>query len=109
MGSLFMDLKTKKMTEQLKIEISKKFDKLDRDLEAEHPSYAHGYKSALFDAMEVINKLPIQIVSKRYYWLKADGTISNMWDEKTHKETINDDMMQIAEKKGWSLIQINVC
>ena len=39
------------MTEQLKIEISKKFDKLDRDLETEHPSYAHGYKSALFDAM----------------------------------------------------------
>jgi hypothetical protein len=58
---------------------------------------------------ELVNILPIQIVSKRYYWLKADGTISNMWDEKTHKETIDDEMMEIAKQKGWSLIQINVC
>jgi len=52
------------MTEQLKIEISKKFDKLDRDLETEHPSYAHGYKSALFDAMEVVNKLRKHLVKE---------------------------------------------
>ena len=58
---------------------------------------------------ELVNILPIQIVSKRYYWLKADGTISNMWNEKTHKETIDDEMMEIAKQKGWSLIQINVC
>ena len=50
------------MTEQEKTQISRMFDKLDRDLETEHPHYTLGYKSALFDAMEVINKLPIQIV-----------------------------------------------
>jgi len=57
----------------------------------------------------IVKLFSIPLVSKRYYWLKADGTISNMWDEKTHKETIDDEMMEIAKQKGWSLIQINVC
>lgn len=44
------------MTEQEKTLIAREFDKLENNLETEHPHYAHGYKSALFDALEVVNK-----------------------------------------------------
>jgi hypothetical protein len=48
-------------------------------------------------------------VSKRFYWLKPDGKISNMWDEKTHKKYLTDKDIEDAKKDGWQLIQINVC
>jgi len=48
-------------------------------------------------------------VSKRFYWLKPDGEISNMWDEETHKKCLTDKDIEDAHKDGWQLIQINVC
>ncbi len=79
------------------------FDKPELADTLEHPL------NELSEATELVNNFALDNVSKRYYWLKADGTISNMWDEKTHKETIDDEMMEIAKQKGWQLIQINVC
>jgi hypothetical protein len=48
-------------------------------------------------------------VSKRFYWLKPDGEISNMWNEETHKRCLTDKDVEDAQKDGWLLIQINVC
>lgn len=56
-----------------------------------------------------VKNCSIPFVSKRYYWLKADGTISNMWNEEDHKKYISEQDIKDAEKDGWQLIQINVC
>ena len=53
--------------------------------------------------------LNLHIVSKRYYWLKPDGTISNMWNEEDHKKYLTEQDIRDAERDGWQLIQINVC
>ncbi len=64
------------------------------------------YRSFLTDLNRALN---IDLVSKSYYWLKADGTISNMWNEEDHKKYISEQDIKDAEKNGWQLIQINVC
>ena len=48
-------------------------------------------------------------VSKRFYWLKPDGSISNMWDEEEHLKYLTDEDIDMANKDGWQCIQINVC
>ncbi len=48
-------------------------------------------------------------VSKRYYWLKPDGEISNMWNEEDHRKYLTDKDIKDAQKDGWQLICINVC
>jgi hypothetical protein len=48
-------------------------------------------------------------VSKRFYWLKPDGSISNMWNEEDHKTYLTDKDIEDAKKDGWQCIQINVC
>ena len=48
-------------------------------------------------------------VSKRFYWLKPDGSISNMWNEEDHLKYLTDKDIDMANKDGWQCIQINVC
>lgn len=48
-------------------------------------------------------------VSKRFYWLKPDGSISNMWNEEDHLKYLTYKDIDIANKDGWQCIQINVC
>lgn len=48
-------------------------------------------------------------VSKRFYWLKPDGSISNMWNEEDHLKYLTDKDIENAQKDGWQCIQINVC
>jgi hypothetical protein len=48
-------------------------------------------------------------ISKRYYWLRPDGTISNMWNEDDHKKLLTEEDIKDAQQEGWQLIQINVC
>lgn len=48
-------------------------------------------------------------VRKRFYWLKPDGSISNMWNEEDHLKYLNDKDIEDAQKDGWHCIQINVC
>lgn len=50
------------MTEQEKTFISREFDKLENQLNSNYALYKNGYQSALFDALEVVNKLPIYSV-----------------------------------------------
>ena len=47
-------------------------------------------------------------IQKRYYWLKPDGTISNMWNEEDHKRYLTDEEIEKARDDGWHLIQINL-
>ncbi len=47
-------------------------------------------------------------VMKRYYWLKSDGSISNMWGEEDHKKYITDELIKEALEKGWQCIQLNI-
>tara|TARA_R110002072_G_scaffold194000_1_gene351201 strand:+ start:90 stop:329 length:240 start_codon:yes stop_codon:yes gene_type:complete len=55
------------MTIEEKILLSKQIDKLERDLNTKNIEYKMGYQSGLFDVMELINKLPIHVVSKSFY------------------------------------------
>jgi hypothetical protein len=55
------------MTEQEKTFIAREFDKLENQLDSKYALYENGYRSALFDALEVVNKLPIHNVSKSFY------------------------------------------
>ena len=55
------------MTEQEKTFIAREFDKLENQLDSKYALYENGYQSALFDALEVVNKLPIHNVSKSFY------------------------------------------
>ena len=48
-------------------------------------------------------------VRKRFYWLKPDGSISNMWNEEDHLKYLTDKDIENAQKDGWQCIQINVC
>ena len=48
-------------------------------------------------------------VSKRFYWLKPDGSISNMWNEEDHLKYLTDKDIENAQKDGWQCIQISVC
>ena len=52
------------MTIEEKILLAKQIDKLERDLNTKNIEYKMGYQSVLFDVMELINKLPIHVVSK---------------------------------------------
>jgi hypothetical protein len=47
-------------------------------------------------------------VSKRFYWLKPDNSISNMWNEEDHLKYLTDKDIEDAQKDGWQCIQINV-
>ena len=53
------------MTEQEKTFIAREFDKLENQLDSKYSLYENGYQSALFDALEVVNKLPIHTVVGR--------------------------------------------
>lgn len=55
------------MTEQEKTFIAREFDKLENRLDSNYALYENGYQSALFDALEVVNKLPIHNVSTSGY------------------------------------------
>lgn len=59
------------MTEQEKTFISREFDKLENQLDSKYALYENGYRSALFNALEVINKLPIYNVSQQRELLLA--------------------------------------
>ena len=59
------------MTEQEKTFIAREFDKLENQLDSKHALYENGYQSALFDALEVVNKLPIHNVSQQREMLLA--------------------------------------
>jgi hypothetical protein len=59
------------MTEQEKTFIAKEFDKLENKLDSEYALYENGYQSALFDALEVVNKLPTSTPSQQSEQLKA--------------------------------------
>ena len=45
------------MTEQEKTFIAREFDKLENQLDSKYALYENGYQSALFDALEVVNKI----------------------------------------------------
>ena len=62
------------MTEQEKIFIAREFDKLEKQLDSKYALYENGYQSGLFDALEVVNKLPIHSVSHRF----SDDEIKEM-------------------------------
>ena len=62
---------------------------------------------AIIDALDEASTM--YNVSKRYYWLKPDDTISNMWNEEDHKKYLTEQDIKDAERDGWQLIQINVC
>lgn len=51
------------MTKQEKTFIAREFDKLENKLDSKQALYENGYRSGLFDALEVVNKLPIHNVS----------------------------------------------
>ena len=51
------------MTGQQKTFIAREFDKLENRLDSKYALYENGYQSALFDTLEVVNKLPIHNVS----------------------------------------------
>ena len=60
------------MTEQEKTFITKEFDKLENQLDSNYALYENGYQTALFDALEVVNKLPIHNVVGRSEQLICD-------------------------------------
>ena len=57
------------MTEQEKTFIAREFDKLENQLDSKYALYENGYQSALFDALEVVNKLPIH------------GVVGSFWSD----------------------------
>lgn len=59
------------MTEQEKTFIAREFDKLENQLDSKYALYENGYQSGLFDALEVVNKLPIHNVVFSEAELKA--------------------------------------
>lgn len=89
-----------------------KITELDEIL-AGFEDWMHGYNGyEITRARIILDEIRTGVlanVSKRYYWLKADGTISNMWNEDDHKKYITAQDIMDAEKDGWQLIQINVC
>ena len=68
-----------------------------------------GFIDGFEKALEVVKNLNIDFVSKRYAWLKPDGSVSDTWDEKLHKECLTEDDVKYAESTGWKLLIMNVC
>lgn len=60
-------------------------------------------KGVEFAQEEIENK-----IQKRFYWIKPDGTISNMWDEKTHNLYLTKEDIEKAQSDGWNLIEIHI-
>jgi hypothetical protein len=59
------------MTIEEKTLLAKQIDKLERDLNTEYIEYKMGYQSGLFDVMELINKLPNNVIQQLRELLKA--------------------------------------
>ena len=65
---------------------------------------AIAFKKGVMFAQEEIQKQ----IQKRFYWLMPDGTISNMWDEKTHNMYLTKEDIEKANGDGWNLIEIRI-
>jgi len=59
------------MTIEEKRLLAKQIDKLERDLNTKNIEYKMGYQSGLFDVMELINKLPNNVIQQLRELLKA--------------------------------------
>jgi hypothetical protein len=49
-------------------------------------------------------------MTKRYVWLKPDGSFSNSWNEEEHKKNqdiFNENALKEAGKDKWRLIEYN--
>ena len=60
------------MTELEKKHLSKKFDKLEAEMETPYALYLEGYKSGLFDALEEIKNLKATKMSEYKFYFGSD-------------------------------------
>jgi hypothetical protein len=51
------------------------------------------------------NNVVLDLVSKRYAWLRPDGTTTGLFDEQTKEATITKEVREAIEDRGFKLLE----